>query len=74
MKLLLILILALTFSACSSKTVNETVAEIAIEAIADVDISYNGAQCSRVKNDCGANGHYEEWEQANGKIACACNR
>ena len=77
MKLLVISLrvsILMTLVSCSTNTVNETVAEIAIEAIADVDISYNEAQCPRVKNDCGVHGHYEEWEQANGKVACACNK
>jgi len=40
-------------AACSSTNVNENIAEIAIEALADVDISYNAAQCPAVKNKCG---------------------
>lgn len=72
MKTILTLLLMLT--ACSSSDVNEIVAEIAIEAITDADISYHGAQCARVKNDCGINGNYQEWYQSNGKLACACNK
>jgi len=74
MRILTLLLLSLKLTACSSATVNETVAEIAIEALADVDISYNAEQCPRVKNNCGVNGHYQEWLQENGKLACACNK
>ena len=73
MKIMTMLILSLLLMACSSATVNETVAEIAIEALADVDVSYHPEQCPVVKNNCGVNGHYEEWIQKNGKLACACN-
>jgi len=73
MKIMTMLILSLLLMACSSATVNETVAEIAIEALGNVDISYHAEQCPAVKNNCGVNGHYEEWIQENGKLACACN-
>lgn len=67
------MVLLLILMACSSTTVNETVAEIAIEALAYVDISYNELQCPSIKNNCGVNGYYEEWIQENGQVACACN-
>lgn len=70
MKTMSILMLSLMLMACSSTEV----AEIAIEALGDVDISYNALQCPAVKNNCGVNGHYEEWIQENGKLACACNK
>ncbi len=74
MKVIPVLIISLFLIACSSATVSETVAELAIEALADVDISYNAAQCPDVKNNCGANGYYEEWLQKDGRLACACNK
>jgi hypothetical protein len=73
MKSILLLIISLIVTGCSSNKVSETVAEIAIEALGNVDISYHAAQCPTVKNNCGLNGHYEEWTQENGKLACACN-
>ena len=48
-------------------------AEIAIKAIADIDISHSEIQCPRIKNNCSANGNYEEWTQEDGSLACACN-
>jgi len=74
MKIISMLILSSILAACSSTEVNETVAEIAIEALGDVDISYHAEQCPMVKNNCGMNGNYEEWIQKNGKLACACNK
>ena len=74
MKIITLILLTLLITACSSATVNETVAEIAIEALADVDISYHAEQCPAVKNNCGLNGHYEEWLQKDGKLACVCNK
>ena len=61
MKKVIVLCIPLMLMACSSATVNETVAEIAIEALGDVDISYHPEQCPAVKNNCGVNGQYEEW-------------
>lgn len=46
MKIISVLLLSLMLLACSSATVNETVAELAIEVLADVDISYIAVQCS----------------------------
>lgn len=70
-----VLFLSIILLGCSnSATINKTVAEIAIEAIGDVDISYNEAQCPMIKNNCGLHGNYQEWIQENGKLACACNR
>jgi hypothetical protein len=73
MKIILTLALLLLLTACSSREVSEAVAEIAIEAIADVDISHNALHCPTVKNNCGVNGNYQEWYQENGQLACACN-
>jgi len=73
MKIITVLMISLMLAACSSTNVNENIAEIAIEALADVDISYNAAQCPAVKNKCGMNGNDEEWLQDNGQLTCACN-
>jgi len=52
---------------------NRALAEVAVEVLADTQISHQGMQCPTIKNNCGVNGHYEQWEQDDGQLACACN-
>lgn len=49
-------------------------AGIAFDAIADVEISYGGAQCPQVNNNCGTHGDFQGWLQEDGKLACVCNK
>jgi len=70
---LVLLILVVSMSGCSATYVNEQVASGVVSAITGKTINYTGAYCPTIKKQCGTSGIYEEWEQPNGKLACACN-
>ncbi|MFT6207081.1 MAG: hypothetical protein ACJA0T_000985 [Colwellia sp.] len=69
-KVVLFLVIVL-ISGCSSSSLKEIITSNAIEAVTNKKVSYNGAQCVEIYKHCELD-KYEEWLQ-NGKTACACN-
>ena len=70
---LTIIALTLAISGCSANRVNEQITEEFIKVTTGKDVSDNSASCPTLKQQCGVLGDYQEWEQPNGKLACACN-
>ncbi|GGW73720.1 hypothetical protein [Alteromonas halophila] len=63
---------------CSSGSVDHAV----VEDISNIDVGGSASYCNQLRMECtsqagqiaGANGHYTEWENADGSIGCSCDK
>lgn len=71
------LLTIILISGCSSQPVSHQIANVifgtVFEKTTSTNISHNAASCPNVKRTC-SSGNYHEWNQKNGKKACACNK
>ncbi len=65
---------AILLPACSSQDIIEYSKDVALSEVSGNKMSRNPAACPSIKAKCHKRkGEYVEWEQDNGKKACACN-
>ena len=72
-KLFLITIIFLGGCSSNKESFTEYVTEKILEQTSGSELSYNGAECYRIKNQCRSS-NYTEWKQLNGEISCSCKK